>query len=238
MSDEVADILAEMAGAPAKDGPAGGHAPPEVQWRLADGAARIDKASFDERGYLSLNPDVATSVAYGEFPSGYHHYMVHGFGEGRTVPGTPTEPRNRILRPAARAVTEIGPTTEIPFIVEAVIVAATGAIMAIGWIDDSAAPLKLLRIGNAEWRVSLAAAAMFRHRVDDSAREHEGCCQVAVIHEIELLRRKFSETLGRAGVRHHHDAMGDTTSRNLGLHKSLRRNHVIRIQHSRSNLRL
>ena len=167
MSDEVAQILAEMAGTAAPIGPGATDAALVAGWRLADGGAMIDEASFDERGYLRLNPDVATSVARGEFPSGYHHYMVHGFGEGRTVPGTPTEPRNRILRPAARAVTEIGPTTEIPFIVEAVIVAATGAIMAIGWIDDSAAPLKLLRIGNAEWRVSLDAAAMFRIRRSD-----------------------------------------------------------------------
>lgn len=163
MSDEVAQILAEMSGTlPNSRADA-----PVSQWRLADGAPLIDEASFDERGYLRLHPDVATSVARGEFPSGYHHYMVHGFGEGRNVPGTPAEPRNRILRPAAAAVTEVGPTTEIPFIVEAVIASATGAIMIIGWVDDSTSPLKLLRIGNAQWRVALDPSAMFRIRRGD-----------------------------------------------------------------------
>ncbi len=197
MSDEVADILAEMAGAPAKDGPAGGHAPPEVQWRLADGAAMIDKASFDERGYLSLNPDVATSVAYGEFPSGYHHYMVHGFGEGRSVPGTPAEPRNRILRPAAIAATEIGPTTEIPFIVEALIVTSTGAIMVIGWIDDSSAPLKLLRIGTTQWRVSLDPTTLLRIR----RRDVENALNKPIVHRFGYIGFLYSdEPLANAGL--------------------------------------
>ena len=164
MSDEVAQILAEMAGTlPSPGGDA-----PDDQRRQPDGAALIDEASFDERGYLRLNPDVATSVSRGEFPSGYHHYVVHGFGEGRNVPGTPAEPRNRILRPsAATTVTEVGPTSEIPFIVEAVIATTNGAIMIVGWVDDSASPLKLLRIGNAQWRVSLDTAAMFRIRRGD-----------------------------------------------------------------------
>ena len=110
MSDEVAQILAEMAGTlPSPGGDA-----PDDQRRQPDGAALIDEASFDERGYLRLNPDVATSVARGEFPSGYHHYMVHGFGEGRNVPGTPAEPRNRILRPAAAA--SVRPASVLPVI--------------------------------------------------------------------------------------------------------------------------
>ncbi len=160
MSDEVAQILAEMAGA--MPSPAGGGA------RSAAGAGTmVEEGSFDESGYLRLNPDVAESVARGEFPSGYDHYMRHGFGEGRNVPGTPTEPRNRILRPVVHVVAEVGPTAEIPFIVEAVIATTKGAVFIVGWVDDSTAPLKLLRIGNAKWRVSLDPSAMIRLRRGD-----------------------------------------------------------------------
>jgi GT2 family glycosyltransferase len=164
MSDEVAQILAEMAGTLSSPGRAG----PEGGASRADNANQMfDEASFDEAGYLRLNPDVADSVSRGEFPSGFHHYLQHGFGEGRNVPGPPSEPRNRLLRPAAVTVTDVGPTAEIPFIVEAVIASTTGAVMVIGWVDDTSAPLKLLRIGTANWRVSLDPSTLLRLRRAD-----------------------------------------------------------------------
>jgi GT2 family glycosyltransferase len=167
MNNAVSEIQAEMPDSLLKGGQAGGHAEPESEWRLADGAAMINEADFDERGYLCLNPDVAAAVARGDLPSGFHHYMVQGFGEGRRVPGPPAETRNRILRPAAIAVIETGPTTEIPFNVEALIATSTGAIMVMGWIDDSSSPLKLMRIGHNRWRVLLDSTTVFRIRRSD-----------------------------------------------------------------------
>ncbi len=194
MSDEVAQILAEMAGAlPAasRGGVDDRHS------RVSDAERILDEASFDESGYLRLNPDVASSIQRGEFESGYQHYILHGFGEGRNVPGTPAEPRNRILRPASTVVTEVGPTSDIPFIVEAVIATTTGAVLVIGWVDDSVAPLKLLRIGNASWRVSLDPSTMLRIRRGDV----ENALKKPIVHRFGYIGFMYSdEKLVNTGV--------------------------------------
>ena len=44
---------------------------------------------FDEDRYLMLNPDVREAVQNGQFDSGWHHYVRHGFAEGR--PGVTPE---------------------------------------------------------------------------------------------------------------------------------------------------
>ncbi len=189
MSDEVAQILAEMASA----APPGAGAAGQSQ----DAERLLDEASFDERGYLRLNPDVADSIRRGEFESGYQHYSRHGFTEGRALPGTPAEPRNRILRPMATAATEVGPTSEIPFIVEAIIATPTGGVFIVGWVDDSAAPLKLLRIGNASWRVSMDDSVLIRLRRGDV----ENALGKPIVHRFGFIGFLHSdETLVNSGV--------------------------------------
>ena len=153
MSDEVARILAELnapAGAPEGDTAAG---------------AALDELSFDEAGYLRLNPDVAESIARGAFQTGYQHYLQHGFREGRAVPGTPGEPPNRLLRSIAGAGTAEGAAT--PFTVEAVITSAGGGIFIVGWIDDSASPLGLVRIATPHYRLVLDSTTLVRVRRGD-----------------------------------------------------------------------
>lgn len=183
MNDADSEILAEMAGSLSEGVSSGGHVKPESQWRLADGTTMIDEANFDERGYLRLNPDVAKAVTRGDLPSGYHHYMVQGFGEGRKVPGSPAETRNRILRPTTIAVAESGPTTEIPFTVEAVIATSTGAIMVMGWIDDCSSPLQLMRIGTSRWRVLLDSTTLFRFR----RRDVENALNKQIVHHFGFI---------------------------------------------------
>lgn len=41
-------------------------------------------SGFDETAYLAANPDVAEAVSIGTFSSGYQHWSLHGFAEGRT----------------------------------------------------------------------------------------------------------------------------------------------------------
>lgn len=41
------------------------------------------RSEFDEDGYLQINPDVAAAVAAGVVGSGWQHYTLHGFREGR-----------------------------------------------------------------------------------------------------------------------------------------------------------
>ena len=44
---------------------------------------------FDEDRYLMLNPDVREAVQSGQFDSGWHHYITHGYDEARA--GVPPE---------------------------------------------------------------------------------------------------------------------------------------------------
>ena len=44
---------------------------------------------FDEAWYLKQNPDVAEGIARGEIESARHHYLTHGYEEGR--PGCPAD---------------------------------------------------------------------------------------------------------------------------------------------------
>ena len=47
--------------------------------------------SFDEAWYLDRNPDVAHAVALGKLSSGWQHYSMHGYAEGR-LPAPSQEP--------------------------------------------------------------------------------------------------------------------------------------------------
>ncbi len=41
-------------------------------------------SGFDETAYLAANPDVAEAISNGTFSSGYQHWSLHGYAEGRT----------------------------------------------------------------------------------------------------------------------------------------------------------
>lgn len=66
------------------------HAAPLLDLALLAKQRRIDLVpplGFDEVRYLKDNPDVAAEVGKGGFSSGYAHYVLNGFSEGRTRPG-------------------------------------------------------------------------------------------------------------------------------------------------------
>lgn len=52
---------------------------------FGDRGSRNQGASFNEREYLRCNPDVARAVFAGKMESGYKHFQVHGFREGRKL---------------------------------------------------------------------------------------------------------------------------------------------------------
>ena len=155
MSDEVARILSEITATSGGD-------------NAASSEFFLEEATFDEAGYLRLNPDVAESIARGDVGSGYQHFVLYGFREGRTLPGTPMEPRNRLVRPQqSGGEADRGPTSDIPFACEALIVSTTGAVMLLGWVDDTYSPLRLIRIISPNWRVVLDTTSMARIRRGD-----------------------------------------------------------------------
>ncbi len=54
-------------------------------YRDRDREAPRGAAAFNEREYLRCNPDVARAVLAGKMESGYKHFQVHGFREGRKL---------------------------------------------------------------------------------------------------------------------------------------------------------
>jgi len=152
MSDEVARILTDLGG--------GGEADP-----LGD--LFLDEENFDEAGYLRINPDVAVSIANGEFESGYQHFVQHGFREGRRLPSTPMEPRNRLILPRAEVVLETPGAAGFAAACEALLVTTTGAILLLGWMDDTASPVEIIRVITPQWRITLDTSSLIRVRRGD-----------------------------------------------------------------------
>ncbi len=123
--------------------------------------------SFDEAGYLRLNPDVRRAIELGQVESGYSHYLLYGRAEGRALPDMPREPRNVMLaapHDAARA--EVF-AKEARCAIEALIIAPTGGLMIVGWIDDASHPLDCIRIIGPDWRVVMDATRIVRVRRTD-----------------------------------------------------------------------
>ena len=152
MSDEVARILSDIGG--------GGGVDPL-------GNLFLDEENFDEAGYLRINPDVAVSIANGEFESGYQHFVQHGFREGRRLPSTPMEPRNRIIKSVLGTPADAGAEARFAAACEALLVSPTGAISLLGWLDDSASPVEIIRIITPNWRVALDRTSLMRTRRAD-----------------------------------------------------------------------
>ncbi|MGE7416462.1 hypothetical protein [Methylobacterium tarhaniae] len=53
--------------------------------RDRDRGPRGSGAAFNESEYLRCNPDVARAVFAGKMQSGYKHFQIHGFREGRKL---------------------------------------------------------------------------------------------------------------------------------------------------------
>ncbi len=129
---------------------------------------------FDEAGYLRLNPDVRRAIELGQVESAYSHYLLYGRSEGRAPPETPLEPRNVML--AARhdaAQTNVFPQ-ETRCGVEALIIAPTGGVMIVGWIDDTSRPLSCIRIMGPNWRIVMDVTRIARVRRTDVEKSMGG----------------------------------------------------------------
>ncbi len=123
--------------------------------------------SFDEAGYLRLNPDVRRAIELGHIESAYSHYLLYGRIEGRALPDTPREARNTMLvAPHDAAHAEVF-AREARCAIEALIIAPTGGLMIVGWIDDASQPLDCIRIIGPDWRVVMDATRIARVRRSD-----------------------------------------------------------------------
>ncbi len=102
----------------------------EIQGRLSHAARPPAAELFDEDAYLKAFPDIARSIAAGEWRSAMHHYIEHGQREDRL--------RDERYRVAFRT----GDTATFPAAcIDAVFVGRSGHCFVIGWIDDGAASL-------------------------------------------------------------------------------------------------
>jgi GT2 family glycosyltransferase len=136
------------------------------------GRAQGAPEHFDEAAYLRDNPDVAFAIARGDVGSGYLHYLQHGLREGRSVPISADEPRNRLILTAPVGDTE---SREVAHFVEAIYASRTGGVLIIGWIDDSADPLEYVRLHGYGWRLTFSGDSLGRVRRADveAARESD-----------------------------------------------------------------
>ncbi len=130
--------------------------------------------SFDEAGYLRLNPDVLRAIELGQVESAYSHYLLYGRSEGRAPPGTPQEPRNVMLAAAHDAAQANVFPQEARCGVEALIVAPMGGLMIVGWIDDASRPLNCIRIMGPNWRIVMDATRIVRVRRTDVEKSMGG----------------------------------------------------------------
>jgi GT2 family glycosyltransferase len=124
----------------------------------------IPAESFDEAGYLRLNPDVRRAIELGQLESGYSHYLWHGRAEGRRVPDTPREARNIMLASSHGSLQPAVSTNRARASIDALLVAPKSGLMIIGWIDDVSHPLSCIRIIAEDWRVVIDASRYLRVR--------------------------------------------------------------------------
>jgi GT2 family glycosyltransferase len=124
----------------------------------------IPVESFDEAGYLRLNPDVRLAIESGQLTSGYSHYFWHGKEEGRALPDTPREARNVMLTSSDDSARLKVFPNEARSSIEALIIAPQGGLMIVGWIDDASHPLSCIRITGPDWRIVIDASRLLRVR--------------------------------------------------------------------------
>lgn len=123
-----------------------------------------DAEIFDEAAYLRLNPDVRQAVESGQIESGYSHYLLRGRAEGRALPGAPREARNVMLAISRGAGQEDPAAREVRCSIDTLIIAPSGGLMVVGWIDDAVDPLSCIRLTGLDWRVVLDASVFIRLR--------------------------------------------------------------------------
>ena len=155
VSDEVDRILSE-------------HAAKRAVKPDLDVGVEIDEATFDEAGYLRLNPDVGEAIQRGIFASGHDHYVGYGYREGRSVTGGVIEPRNRLIKTATHP--SLPMLTSAPMVghsIESILVSRGGGLMLVGWVDDASNPVSHIRISTRHWRVVMDGAKLVRIRRGD-----------------------------------------------------------------------
>ena len=121
---------------------------------------------FDEEAYLLANPDVLDSVGAAEFPTAYHHYILHGRKERRPLHGTSPERRNCLVR-YRRASDKLAPKAEFRSSVEVAMMSPRGGLMVVGWVDDMSVALEWLKLSGNGWHMTLTPNRLARFRRTD-----------------------------------------------------------------------
>ena len=129
------------------------------------GATAQLAATFDEAAYLEDNPDVAVAMARGDVSSAYMHYLSYGMREGRLIPPSPGEPRQRLIRTAGSGAAPDVQAFAQYF--ETLVISRGGGILVIGWIDDVADPIDSIRVFGPGWRIAFDGEALARVRRPD-----------------------------------------------------------------------
>ena len=120
---------------------------------------------FDAEAYLQANPDVALSLAAGEFESAFEHYMRHGRVERRPLSGASREPHNRLIRTTRSA--EAVLSGEVRASLEVLMLSNTGGMLLVGWVDDSVAPLDWITVSGPGWYITFSDSRVARFRRTD-----------------------------------------------------------------------
>jgi GT2 family glycosyltransferase len=101
---------------------------------------------FDEDVYLSVFPDIADAIGFGEWASGRDHYLRYGIDELRL---DDLRYRNALRR------RQDSPTFPA-FGLDAVFLSRRGWCLVIGWLDDQTAPLNELILQSGDRVVAVA----------------------------------------------------------------------------------
>jgi GT2 family glycosyltransferase len=139
----------------------------------------IPAESFDEAGYLRLNPDVRRAVELGRIKSGYSHYVLRGSAEDRPLPGIPREPRNVMLTSPPGAERADVSAKDAQGAIDTLIIAPNAGMMIVGWIDDASHPLRCIRVIGPDWRLVIDDSRYFRLRRSDAEKAVSGRGQYA-----------------------------------------------------------
>jgi len=121
---------------------------------------------FDEEAYLQANPDVLLSVGAAEFPSAYHHYLLHGRKERRPLHGNSPDRRNCLVR-HRRASDKTVSNSEFRCSVEVALMSPRGGLMVVGWLDDMTVSLEWLKLSADGWHMTLTPNRLARFRRTD-----------------------------------------------------------------------
>jgi hypothetical protein len=156
--------------ADASDEPPQSDLPSEPPHDLPSGPPLQSPDWFDQDAYLLANPDVAVSLANGEFRSPFDHFALHGRHEQRPL-------RPRIVEPLV-ALPQIGPPADPPApapktqlavqaALEAIVLSACGGLFLVGWVDDLSSPMEWITVSGPGWSQTLSEPNFTRVRRTD-----------------------------------------------------------------------